>query len=154
MWIREYPGSFQNRLVSSFFKWVPKYVLFLAKLIGEGRPFWNGKAYRLILWTISYLHVGIILTIVKVFIILFLLVPWEYREHPGNFQNKSVSSAFNWVSRYIIFLVKLKGTERKSHCKRLFPRALGCHKRCESLFFCKIWNNPTSLLFFITLRYK
>ena len=114
MWIREYPGSFQNRLVSSFFKWVPKYVLFLAKLIGEGRPFWNGKAYRLILWTISYLHVGIILTIVKVFIILFLLVPWEYREHPGNFQNKSVSSAFNWVSRYILFLAKLKSTRREA----------------------------------------
>ena len=30
------------------------------------------------------------------------------REHPGNFQNKSVSSPFNCVSRYILFLVKLK----------------------------------------------
>ena len=36
----------------------------------------------------------------------------EKREHPGNFQNKSVSSAFNWVSRYIIFLAKLKGRRR------------------------------------------
>ena len=34
----------------------------------------------------------------------------ENREHPGNFQKKSVSSAFNQVSRYILFLVKLKGT--------------------------------------------
>ena len=33
----------------------------------------------------------------------------ENREHPDNFQNKSVSSAFNWVSRYILFLAKLKG---------------------------------------------
>ena len=32
----------------------------------------------------------------------------ENREHPGNFQNKSVSSAFHWVSRYILFLAKLK----------------------------------------------
>ena len=30
------------------------------------------------------------------------------REHPGNFQNKSVSSPFYLVSRYILFLVKLK----------------------------------------------
>ena len=36
----------------------------------------------------------------------------ENREHPGNFQNKSVSSAFNWVSRYILFLTKLKGRAR------------------------------------------
>ena len=36
----------------------------------------------------------------------------ENREHPGNFQNKSVSSAFNWVSRYILFLAKLKGRGR------------------------------------------
>ena len=34
------------------------------------------------------------------------------RETPGNFQNKSVSSAFNWVSRYILFLAKLKGRGR------------------------------------------
>ena len=34
------------------------------------------------------------------------------REHPRNFQNKSVSSAFNWVFRYIIFLTKLKGKGR------------------------------------------
>ena len=34
------------------------------------------------------------------------------REYPCNFQNKSVSSAFNWVSRYIFFLGKLKGRGR------------------------------------------
>ena len=36
--------GFQNKLVSSFFKRVRKYILFLAKLKGEGRLFWNGKA--------------------------------------------------------------------------------------------------------------
>ena len=33
------------------------------------------------------------------------------REHTGDFQNKSVSSRFN-VSRYILFLAKLKGRGR------------------------------------------
>ena len=35
----------------------------------------------------------------------------ENKEHP---ENKSVSSAFNWVSRYIFFLAKLKGTRRET----------------------------------------
>ena len=30
------------------------------------------------------------------------------REHPGNFQNISVSYPFSWMSRYILFLSKLK----------------------------------------------
>ena len=34
------------------------------------------------------------------------------REHFGSFQNKSVSSRFNWVSSYILFLPKQKGRER------------------------------------------
>ena len=34
------------------------------------------------------------------------------RKHPGNFQNKLVSSPFNWVSRYILFLAKLKRRRR------------------------------------------
>ena len=38
----------------------------------------------------------------------------ENGEHPGKFQNKSVSSAFNRVSRYIFFLAKLKGTRRET----------------------------------------
>ena len=72
------------------------------------------------------------------------------REHPGNFQNKSVSSLFNWVSRYIFFLVKLKTTERPfferprrgcdwgwGYIVRLPPRALGSHKRRKSPFFVK-----------------
>ena len=34
------------------------------------------------------------------------------REHAGKLQNKSVSSSFNWVSIYILFLAKLKGRGR------------------------------------------
>ena len=41
---RGYPGNFQNKLVSSSYKLVPKHILFLAKLKGKGRPFLNGKA--------------------------------------------------------------------------------------------------------------
>ena len=37
------PDSFQNKLVSSLFKLASNYILFLTKLMGEGRPFWNGK---------------------------------------------------------------------------------------------------------------
>ena len=57
---------------------------------------------------LCYLHIGVILTIKKVFIILFLLCLWE--QGPSwNFQNKSVNSPLNWVSRFILFLPKLKG---------------------------------------------
>ena len=37
----------------------------------------------------------------------------ENREHHGSFQNKSVSSTFNWVSWYFLFLAKLKGARRE-----------------------------------------
>ena len=38
----------------------------------------------------------------------------ENKEHPGNFHNKSVSSAFNWVSRYVLFFPKLTGARREA----------------------------------------
>ena len=41
---KSFPGSFQNKLLSSSYKSVPKYILFLARLRGKGRPFSNGKA--------------------------------------------------------------------------------------------------------------
>ena len=84
------------------------------------------------------------------------------REHPGNFQNKLVSSPFNWVSRYFLFLAKCEG-ERKDFfegCKkgenivRLLPRALACHKRWKSISFCEIGNNPTPPLFFVRAPFK
>ena len=51
------------------------------------------------------------LTLTKVFIILFSLCLWE-QGTPWQFKNKSVSSPFIWVSRYILFLVKLNTTGR------------------------------------------
>ena len=41
---REYSRGFQNKIVSSSFEWVPKHILFLAKLKREERSLWNGKA--------------------------------------------------------------------------------------------------------------
>ena len=122
----------------------------------------KGRRNAFLVWKsidLSYLlHLVVILTIIKVFIILFLLV------RIGNIlsQNKSVTSAFNWVSRCILFLAKLKGRGRPflkgarsgSHIVKLPPRALGCHKRWKSLSFCKIWNNPTLPFFFIWSPYK
>ena len=72
---REYTDSFQDKSVSFSFKWVPKYILFLAKLKGEGRLFWSGQAK---MYPLNYLlHMGVTLTIIKVFIILFLICLWE-----------------------------------------------------------------------------
>ena len=84
------------------------------------------------------------------------------REHPGNFQNKSVNFPFHWVSRHILVLPKLKGNERPflegckkgDHIKRLSPRELGWYKKWKSFSFCEIWNNPTPPFFFIKPPYK
>ena len=65
-------------------------------------------------------------------------------EHPGNFQNVSVNSPFNWVSRYIL-LPKLKGKERPfleeckkwGHIARLSLRAFGSYKRWKVSPFVK-----------------
>ena len=71
---REYPGSFQNKAVSTklFFQ-------MRAQVKWEGRHFWSGRKYRFSL--LNYLlHMSVMLTIIKVFIILFLLLPVG----PGN----------------------------------------------------------------------
>ena len=69
---------------------------------GRGKPFleWESVdlSYELSLtWTISVHHP---------------IPTREKKEHPGDFQYKSVISAFNWVSRYILFLAKLKVREK------------------------------------------
>ena len=68
----------------------------LNKMKGERRPFWNGEKGN-----------------VNYYISVHLPIPTHgNRKHPGNFQNKSVSSPFNWLSRYILFFPKLKGSGR------------------------------------------
>ena len=66
----------------------------------------------------------------------------ENKEHPGNCPNKSASSPFKWVSRYILFLAKLKRKWRPFLESARWevalwdypPRALACHKRWKSSF--------------------
>ena len=100
---REYPGSFQNKSVIPTFKRVSKYILFLAKLKGEGKPFCSGQAQ---INPLKYLlDVGIMLVIIKVFIILFLLYLWEQRT-PWQF-SKQISKLSLQLFRYILFLAKL-----------------------------------------------
>ena len=51
-----YPDSFQNKSVGSSFKLVSKYILFLVKLEGKGRPFRSPQAW---MYPLNYLlHVG------------------------------------------------------------------------------------------------
>ena len=77
--------------------------------------------------------------------------------HPGNFQNKLVSSPFNWVSRYISLLgqteeerkVFFGGWKKRDHILRFPIRALGCHDKWKILSFCGIWNNLNSPLFLL-----
>ena len=102
---RKYPGNFENKLVSSSFKWVPKYIQFLTKLKGRGRPFWCID----LSCKLSFACGGN----VNYYKSVHHRIPIRgNREHPGNFQNKSLSSPFSWVSRYILFLAKLKGGGR------------------------------------------
>ena len=128
---REDPVSLQNKLVSSSFKWVPKYILFLAKLKGEGRPFWNEE--------------GVTLTIIKVFIILFLLE--VIRDNLAIFK----INQYGFFQLIVQLLPKLKG-ERKAFFERCkkgghilwdYSQEYFCHKRWKDLSFCVICNDPT-----------
>ena len=124
---REYPSSFQSKAASIK-------IFLRAQVKWKGRYIWSGRKHSRFI--IYLLHMGVILTIIKAFIILFLLCQWE-QGTPGSFQNKSVNSPFIWVSGYILFLPKLKGKERpfleerkkRDPIVRLSPRALRCHKR-------------------------
>ena len=119
---------------------MPKYILFLAKLKVEGRPFWSIDLSS----ELSLTYGGN----VNFYKSVHHPIPTRgNREHPGNFQNKSVSSPFNWVSRYILFLANWRVEEglfwrmwEGWPYRRLPSKALGCHKRWRSLCFCEIWN--------------
>ena len=102
----------------------------------------------------------VILTLLKVFIILFILCLWEWKQ-PDSFQYKSVNSSFKWASRYILVLAKLKEEEG------LFWRVQERGQQCEinpkstrlsleitkSIFFRKIRKNLNPPLLFIKLPY-
>ena len=89
----------------------------------EGRPFWSGQAQ---IYPLSLTYGANVNYCVKCSSYYSYSACWS-RENPGNFQNKSISSPFNWVSRYILFLAKLRGKkdliwrvqEGGPHCERL-----------------------------------
>ena len=89
---------------------MPKYILFLAKLKERNRR----KVF--LEWKSIDLSYKLSLTCkgnVSYYKSVHLPIATRgSRKHPGNFQNKSVSSPFNWVSSYILYLVKLKGRGR------------------------------------------
>ena len=87
---------------------MPKSILFLAKLKGKRKAFFEWKSIHL-----SY-EVSVACWVnVNYYESVHHPIPTrENREHPGNFQNKSISSAFNWVSRYILLLANLRGRGR------------------------------------------
>ena len=58
------------------------------------------------------MHIGLMLRTSTVFAILYLLCLCGNREHPDNFQNKSVGSSFKGVPKSYLFLLKLKGEGR------------------------------------------
>ena len=105
--VQEYPGSFQNKLVNFSFKSVPQYIASQTKPKRKGGAFWNVK-HRLI--SKLTLTGG---SNVNYYKSVYHPIPTGgNREHPANFQNKSQSSPFNLVSRYILFLAKPKGRRR------------------------------------------
>ena len=89
--------SFQNKSENSSFKSVPKYILFLARLewtsidLSSKLSLTSGDNVNCYQCSSSY-----------------SFSDCGNNEHPGNFQNKSVSSPFNWVSRFILFLTNKK----------------------------------------------
>ena len=109
---REYLGSFQNKLVSSFSKWVLKYILFLGQTEGKSKVSLEWKSIDLSheLSLTCRDNVNYYKSVHQP------ISTRENREHPGNFQNESVSSAFNWVLPFYF----LKWNHYFSACKRKF----------------------------------
>ena len=56
----KHPDNFQNKLVGSAFNWVSRYILFLAKLNGRGRPLLEGPRRGTALWDYPQEHLVVI----------------------------------------------------------------------------------------------
>ena len=89
-------------------------------------------------------------------------LPVGIRNTQEIFKTNQNSSPFNWVSRYVLFLAKVKGKGRPSLEGATrgatlwdYPQEhLVVIKRWKSLSFCEISNNPTFPLFFVRRPYK
>ena len=157
---REYSSSFQSEAVSiKFFFQVSTQVK------GKWRHFWSGSKHssRFIDLSSKLLHMGVILTIMKVLIILFLLcqeeqgTPWQY--------SKQISKISFQLSFRIYTLlaqpnlrgkkdISWKGARRGTTLWDYPQEHLVVIRDKKSLCFCEIWNNPSPALFFIRPPYK
>ena len=103
---REYPGSFRKKAVSS------KLLFQMSAQVKweERKPFWSGQAQ---IYPLNYfLHMEVMCwTIIKVFIILFLLYPWE-QGTPWQFSKQNTKLSFQLSFPRYILLPKRKGKER------------------------------------------
>ena len=108
---REYPGNFQNSVYS-----VP------GQTEGERKAILEWKS----------IDISLQLTLTCGVYYKSDHNPIPTREHLGSFQKNPVSSAFNRVCRYILFLARLKGNGRPFVED---PTTLGCQKRRKNLFF-------------------
>ena len=128
-----------------------------AQVKWDRRPFWSGQ--EVLIYPLNYLLPTYRGNVNYYKSVHHPIPTLGNRKHPGHFQNKSVNSTFNCVSRYILFLPKLKRKERPflDGCKKgdhIARLSLGWYKTWKSLSFCEIWNNPTPPLFFIRPPHK
>ena len=131
---REHPGSFQNKSVRSSFKWVLKYIMFLAKLKGEVRPFQESSS----MYSSSKLplHVRVMLTTTKGSIIQFLgTLPVGIGNTLWQF-SKQISKIFFQLSVQVHFLLDQTEKERKAFLG-------GCKKGATLGYSRKILNRGT-----------
>ena len=105
---REYPSSFQSKAASIK-------IFLSAQVKWKGRYFWSGcKHSRFIIYL---LHMGVILTIIKAFTILFLLCQWE-QGTPWQFSKQTSKLSFHLSFRIYSLLAQTE-EERKTYLGRV-----------------------------------
>ena len=119
------------------------------------------KSSKQDIYSLNYfIHVEVMLSNMKAFIILFLLCLWE-QGIPWQFLKQISKLSFQLSVQIYSLLGQTEGEReaffgeyKKGSTLWDYPKAFNCHKRWKSLFFCEIWNNPTSPLFSIRPTYK
>ena len=120
VWEQEIPWQLSKQTSKLFFQMSAQVYSVPSQTEGEGRPFWNRETQT---YPLNYLlHVGVMLTIIKLLIILLLLV------RTGNqVQNVQVYSLLGQTEGDMKAF--FEGCKKWDQIMRLPPRAFGCHKR-------------------------
>ena len=113
----EHPGSFQNKLVSSSFKWVTRYILFLIKLKGKERPFLEGARMRTTMW--DYPEVPMVIIREGKCLAFFeiennLTLPYKFLDALTN----TVSPVLQCMEFYDKFVDRFWILSKESHCHK------------------------------------